>query len=596
MPNPDELIIRIKKLEAENVYLKTLLKQAGIEYKPADVVDTTSCLPGESFDPNQGSRIIFPEKITRNHARLFFSYFWGRTDVYSKRSQNKTTGKAGYYPQCANFWKRGICPKASGVKIKCKDCYHRRWTKLDATQIENHLLGLKEDASDVIGIYPLFSDGTCRFLVFDFDNHDQGAEEQDNANTDNSWIEEVDALREIGKVNEIPMLVERSRSGKGAHVWIFFDTPISASLARRFGFALLDKGAESVNMKSFRFYDRMLPAQDYIEDGGLGNLIALPLQGQALKHGNSAFVDENWNAYPNQWTALQSVSKLSASKIEEWLAKWNAASTGMIMDSAVPTEKDDVKPWERTKRLHAEDVSGKVSITISNQLYIKTDNLKPRIQNQIRRMAAFLNPIFFRNKAIGFSNYAQSRYIYLGEDDSGYICIPRGLLEHLIEKLEASGIPYTISDKRTRGTKINATFVGELKESQKDAVSALLKYDYGILSAATAFGKTVVCSNLIAQKKVNTLILLESSALIEQWENALSTFLKIDEELPEYKTKTGRIKKRKSLIGIIQGAKDTSTGIVDIAMVWRKLMRCFSVRFVLNIRQKKEPRNLESII
>lgn len=569
MPEIDELMIRIEKLESENSHLKMLLEQAGIEYKSVDIVDTVYTINNNKdalFDPNQGARIL-PEKITRNHAQKFYSYFWGRTDVYSKRSQNKTTGKAAYYPQCDNFWKYGICPKRSGAKIKCRDCNNRRWTKLGAIQIEKHLLGLKKDGSDVIGIYPLFPDGTCRLLVFDFDNHDKGAEELDCANIDNSWIDEVNALREIGKVNGIPMLVERSRSGKGAHVWIFFAVPISANLARRFGFSLLEKGTESVNMKSFRFYDRMLPMQDYIEDGGLGNLIALPLQGQALKQGNSAFVDEYWNAYPNQWQALLSVSKLSASKIEELLIKWNISFAEPAVYSGSQTENDDVKPWERSKRLHVEDVSGKLSITISNLLYIKTDNLKPRIQNQIRRMAAFSNPIFFRNKAIGLSNYANSRYIYLGEDDSGYICIPRGLLEDLVQKLETAGIPYSISDKRMDGTIIRADFTGELRDSQKKAVRLLLQYDNGILSAATAFGKTVVCSNLIARKQVNTLILLESSSLIEQWEKSLSIFLKIDEELPEYKTKTGRLKTRKSLIGIIQGAKDTSTGIVDIAMV-----------------------------
>jgi superfamily II DNA or RNA helicase len=563
MAEIDELMIRLEKLESENSYLKMLLEQAGIKYEPIDAVRNPS---GESFDPDQGSRIL-PEKITRNHAQKFYSYFWGRTDVYSKRSQNKTTGKTTYYPQCGNFWRSGICPRVSGAKVKCKDCNNRRWTKLGATQIENHLRGLKKDGSDVIGIYPLFPDGTCRFLVFDFDNHDKDAEEHEYANTDDSWIDEVEALREIGKANGIPMLVERSRSGRGAHVWIFFDAPISANLARKFGFSLLDKGAESVNMKSFRFYDRMLPAQDYIEDGELGNLIALPLQGQALKHGNSAFIDERWNAYPNQWATLQSVSKLSASRIEEFLIKWKIPSTELGLDSASQTAIDDVKPWERSKHLHAEDASGKLSITIANLLYVNTGNLKPRIQNQIRRMAAFPNPIFFRNKAIGLSNYANSRYIYLGEEDNGYICIPRGLLEHLIEKLKTAGISYYISDKRTGGTAIKAEFIGELRDSQEKAVNALMQYDNGILSAATAFGKTVVCSNLIARKQVNTLILLESSSLIEQWEKSLSTFLKIDEELPEYKTKTGRIRKRKSLIGIIQGAKDTSTGIVDIAMV-----------------------------
>ena len=563
MAEADELMIRLIKLEAENSYLKSLLEQAGIAYEP---FDTDSQPPDASFIPDQGSRIL-PQKITSNHARRFYSYFWGRTDVYSKRSKNKTTGRAAYYPQCDNFWKMGICPKASGKKIKCKDCNNRRWTRLESAQIENHLRGLKEDASDVIGIYPLLPDGTCRLLVFDFDNHDSGAEDQDYSNTDNSWIEEVDALREIGKENSIPMLVERSRSGMGAHVWIFFDAPISAALARKFGFSLLNKGAESVNMKSFRFYDRMLPAQDYIEDGGLGNLIALPLQGRALKQGNSAFIDEYWNAYPNQWAALQSVDKLSATKIEELLRQWNIPTTETSADVITATGNEDAKPWERSKRLHAEDVDGEVSLTISKLLYIKTDNLKPRIQNQIRRMAAFSNPLFFRNRAMGLSNYANPRYIYLGEDDGSYICIPRGLLEELTEKLKAAEIPYIISDKRCIGTSIKAEFTGELRDSQKKAVSALLQYDNGILSAATAFGKTVVCSNLIARRKVNTLILLESSSLIEQWEKSLSEFLTIDEELPEYKTKTGRVKKRKSLIGIIQGAKDTSTGIVDIAMV-----------------------------
>lgn len=560
----EALKAQIRELEQENFYLKTLLQSAGIDCVSA--IERSTLDSRKVFDSNQGGRII-QEEITRNHARQFYSYFWGRMDVYSKRSQNKSTGKSGYYPQCDNFWRPGVCPKASGSKVKCKDCNNRCWTKLEGTQIENHLRGLRDDASDVIGVYPLFPDGTCRFLVYDFDNHGKGADEHDYANTDNCWIGEVNALREIGVQNGIPMLVERSRSSKGAHVWIFFDAPVSASLARKFGFALLDKGAESVNMTSFRFYDRMLPAQDYLEDGELGNLIALPLQGQALKQGNSAFVDENWNAYSNQWAALQRTEKLSAAKMHELMFSWNIATKDAFSESVTASEADTTKPWERSRRLHKEDVSGKLSITVSNLLYIDTDNLKPRIQNQIRRIAAFSNPVFFRNNAIGLSNYANSRYIYLGEDDSGYICIPRGLLEQLTEKLKAAGILYTITDRRCSGTAIDATFIGELKDSQKKAIDALLKYDNGILSAATAFGKTVVCGNLIAQMRINTLILLESSSLIEQWEKSLSAFLTIGEELPEYKTKTGRTKKRKSVVGVIQGAKDTSTGIVDIAMV-----------------------------
>ena len=554
---------RLKELEKENEHLKSILRDAGIDYAAADQISKPATEP--VFEPDQGSRII-PVEITRSHARQFFSYFWGRLDVYSKRFQNKTTGKSGYFPQCDNFWRRGICPKASGAKVKCKDCDHRCWTKLEGRQIEAHLRGLKEDASDVIGIYPLFQDGTCRLLVFDFDNHSKSSEEQDYANTDDSWIGEVNALREIGHRNDIPMLVERSRSGRGAHVWMFFDSPVPASLARRFGFALLEKGAESVNMTSFRFYDRMLPAQNFLEDGELGNLIALPLQGQALKNGNSAFVDENWNAYPDQWSAFRSITKLSVEKIENLLSQWNVQTDEPSLDDAGTDSPSEDKPWERGRHFHKEDVRGKLKITLANLIYIESDNLKPRIQNQIRRMAAFLNPVFFRNNAIGLSNYANSRYIYLGEDDSGYICIPRGIFDKLTARCKEADIPYTVSDKRCDGEHIHAEFVGELRESQNKAVEAMLPYDNGILSAATAFGKTVVCGNLIARRKVSTLILLESSSLIEQWEKALSTFLSIDEELPEYKTKTGRTKKRKSLVGVFHGAKDTSTGIVDIAM------------------------------
>lgn len=450
------------------------------------------------------------------------------------------------------------------MKIKCKNCDYRRWTTLEGIQIENHLKGLKEDSSDVIGIYPLFPDGSCRFLVFDFDNHDKGAYELDFANTEESWINEVNALREICKVNHIPALVERSRSGKGAHVWIFFETPVSAALARKFGFALLEKGAESVNMTSFRFYDRMIPAQDCLVDGELGNLIALPLQGMALREGNSAFIDENWNVYPDQWKALISTSKISEKEMENLLHQWNTIESEN--DSNPFTVSDGTKPWERKSAFNRADVTGQLNITLSNMIYIESANIKPRLQNQLRRMAAFLNPMFFRNNAFGLSNYENSRYIYLGADDSGYICMPSGLLDQIFEKCDNTGIPYTFSDERCEGDPLKVTFIGELRERQIIAVDKLLQYECGILSAATAFGKTVVCSNLIAQKKVNTLVLLESSALIEQWEKALSTFLKIDEELPEYKTKSGRIKTRKSLVGVIRGAKDTSTGIIDIAM------------------------------
>lgn len=555
-----EFLRRISVLEAENAFLKSLLAQSGIAYTKPDFSNDSP--NQEIYDSNQGARIV-PVEITHTHARHFFSYFWGRMDVFSKRYQNKNTGKTGYFTQCDNFWRRGICPKASGIKIKCKECSHRAWTKLEAAHIEAHLRGSRPDASDVIGVYPLLPDGTCRFMVFDFDNHSKGAEENDYANVDNEWKEEVDSLRVICKLNEIPALVERSRSGNGAHIWIFFDAPISASLVRQFGFALLEKGAETVNLRSFKYYDRMLPAQTGLAADEIGNLIALPLQGQALKDGNSAFIDENWNAIPNQWDMLFSTRRLTQQDIVQLLEKWNISEENVAVEDIL---EDDTKPWDRKLAFDRTDVTGTMRVVLSNQIYIYAENLKPRIQNQIRRLAAFSNPEYFKNQAIGLSNYAQSRFIYLGADDNGYICIPRGLLDKLKEKCRESGIEIQIEDRRCSGRAIEAFFTGELRQNQKSAIKELLRYDCGILSAATAFGKTVTCSGIIAEKRMSTLILLESSALVEQWENSLNTFLSIDEELPEYQTKTGRIKRRKSLIGVIQGPKDTSTGIIDIAM------------------------------
>lgn len=260
----------VRLLEHENRVLKEKLEKENIPYDEVQPFEE-SMGHVEEYDLNQGERIVNPTFITEMMAKRFFSMFWGREDVYAKRGKN-----GGYFPQCENRWNGRLCPKQRGEKAFCDECENTRWTKLDVKKIISHLLGYKEDGSDVIGVYPLLPDGTCRFIVFDFDNHEKGAEATDFANTDNEWQKEVDALRKICEMNDINPLVERSRSGKGAHVWIFFKEAVSASTARNFGFLLLDKGSASINLKSFHYYDRMYPSQDVAST--IGNLIALPLQ------------------------------------------------------------------------------------------------------------------------------------------------------------------------------------------------------------------------------------------------------------------------------------------------------------------------------
>lgn len=556
----DSLRKIVRRLERENKSLKEKLDKANIPYESINPFEE-NLEKAEAHDPDQGARIINPPFITEKMAVRFFSMFWGREDVYAKRGK-----KGGYFPQCDNRWNSSLCPKQQGKKIFCNECEHKKWTKVSARKIIAHLIGNKEDGSDVIGVYPLLPDGKCRFIVFDFDNHEKGAEATDFANIDDEWHKEVDALRKICIINGIKPLVERSRSGRGAHVWIFFKKAIPAGVARNFGFLLLDKGSASINLKSFHYYDRMYPSQDVAN--GIGNLIALPLQGQALKNGNSAFIDENWNAYPNQWDILfNNTEKLSIKEIEQYMGKWReelAENKEKVYDADRYTRP---KPWRKKCEFFKEDVVGKIHIVLSNGIYIDTLNLMPRIQNQIRSLAAFDNPEFYKNKRLGYSNYYNFSAVYLGKDIDGYIQIPRGLREKIIEECEKAGIPIDVSDEREIGHPIRVDFKGDLRTQQELAAEKLLSHSDGVLSAATAFGKTVVCSYLIAERKVNTLILLQSKDLLNQWIDELNKFLEIREEPPEYITKTGRKKKRQDVIGVLHGNKNTLTGIIDVAMV-----------------------------
>ncbi|MCL2427490.1 MAG: hypothetical protein FWD05_14280 [Oscillospiraceae bacterium] len=437
--NINDLRALFRDLEKENQYLKTLLDKADIPFAFNEYFDSD---PTElvEYDADQSSRIN-AYKLNHEIANKFFSMFWGRQDVYAKRSK-----KGAYFPQCKNRW-QDICPKQQGQKKFCEDCELKLWAKLTPDIILSHLNGYREDGTDVIGVYPLHSDGTCRFIVFDFDNHEKGSEGNDFANSDNEWHDEVEALRLICKANGIDALVERSRSGRGAHLWILFSKPISAATARNFGFLLLDKGASSVNLKSFKYYDRMYPSQNV--SSSIGNLIALPLQGQAVKKGNSVFVDENWNAYPNQLNHLFATHKLMPEEVESKISEWQLDLAVSNISSDYSKSKYRPKPWNREQRLCSDDVVGTLSIVLADGIYVDTLNINPRLQNQIRCMATIDNPIFHKNKRLGYSNYYNFSSIYLGVDKNGYINIPRGLLEKLTQACDEAGINYNIDDQRT---------------------------------------------------------------------------------------------------------------------------------------------------
>ena len=551
----NELTEHIKQLEAENQYLKKLLDDAGIPY---DKPDNNS----EKDEPSVVS--IKEEPITKELVQFYYSMFKGRRDVYSLRSgkPNAKTGKHGYYTQCDNFWKAGLCGKKDGKNTKCQSCPNQKYKPLTGDVIYAHLTGVKEDCSDVVGLYPVWPDETCNYLVFDFDNHDDSSDSV-------KWQEEANALRAICEINNVPCLVERSRSGKGAHVWIFFEKAINIKKARLFGAALLDKGAESVNQQSFDTYDRMIPAQDKLPEGGLGNLVALPLQGRAVKNGNSVFVDEKWQPYHDQWSVLKNTGKLSETFIDEKLSSWgNKYSISSNTDNEIPGQISiDETPWENSIKFERSDTKGTVRIVLADKAYVDKTGIKPRLQNKIRRLAAYNNPEYFKNQGMGISTFGIPRIVYSGEDTEQFIAIPRGCLNKLCKNLKSSNIDYSVEDKRNTGKEINVSFAGELYPEQQDAVNSLTGHDFGVLAAATGFGKTVVGSYLISERKVNTLILVHNNEIMQNWINDLERFLVIKEDYPQYMTKTGRVKTRKSLIGRLTGAHNSMTGIIDVAMV-----------------------------
>ena len=548
---------RIQALEDENRLLKERLDEAGVSY--ADIVSGDAQGVVELYDPDQGARIKKFDVTDKIASDFFMMFCRGRKDLYDLRYTNPKTGKNGYYTQCFNRWDRG-CHIQKKDGVRCKDCELRAYKPVTLPLIKAHMNGTDPNGNDVVAIYPMLENNLCQLLVFDFDNHAKGAEQEDYANTDDRWKEEINALRRICKNLDVDAVVERSRSGRGAHLWIFFKEMIPARLARKFGFALLEKGAESVNLKSFKYYDRMIPTQDALPEGGLGNVIALPLQGMALKSGNSAFVDENWNAYEDQLKVLVGTRRLTRQEIDDYLSLWY--STGFTSE-----DNGTDAPWDKNSEIEAGSVKGVVRIVLADRIYIDSSGMSNKTKRQLRRMATFSNKQYFQNQAMDMPNYDESRFIYLGSDEGKYIVLPRGLREDIQKKFDNAGIRYKIEDKRTQGRELNISFKGELRESQIPAAETMLENETGMLHAATAFGKTVVCCDMIARRGISTLILVDRADLMNQWIKRLDEFLDIDEELPEYQTKTGRTRKRKSLIGNLQGAHDTLTGIVDVAMI-----------------------------
>ena len=534
-----ELQQRIEELERENQELR---RQLGYAEPTQPAVKEIS--KNEMVLEAAG---IHMRSTPEEKIRLFRSLFRGREDGFARRWYSVQKEKGGYAPVCANEWRYGVCIKPKG---KCSKCENRVLVPLDNAIIYKHLSGKDANGQDVIGLYPILADDTCYFLAIDFD--------------DGAWQENVSAVRRVCGEWGISCGVERSRSGEGAHLWVFFEDAIPCVTARKLGSALLTAAMEREGKLKLDAYDRMFPCQDTLPNGGFGNLIALPLQGQARKKGNSLFVDEIFQPYPDQWAYLSTMRKLRTEDVDALI---KAHSHGDALGNLCVVESVS-KPWERQKKLtlSALDFYGVQHIVRANMVYIPANGFAPRVRNQLLRLAAFRNPDFYKSQAMRLPIYDKPRIICAAEERDSYLALPRCCEPDLTELLENAGASYEIEDKTFIGNEIRATFKGELRPEQIPATEALLAHNNGVLSATTAFGKTVIAAYLIGQRKVNTLVLVHTQALLNQWKKALSEFLEINETLPELPKKRGR-KKERPLIGQLGGAKNNLSGFVDIAIM-----------------------------
>ena len=473
---------------------------------------------------------------------LFRSLFKGREDIYAKRFENIKTGKSGYQPVCRNEWVRGICGKP---KIKCGDCTQRSLEPVTDKVIENHLTGFTKNGwgkstSFVMGVYPLLPNETCNFFAVDFDKK--------------TWQEDAKAFMDTCRLEGISAALERSRSGNGAHIWVFFDKPVSAAKARKLGSFLMTRTLDRRPEIGLDSFDLFFPNQDTLPKGGFGSLIALPMQKAAREKNHSVFLDDDMTPYADQWAFLASIRRVDEHKID--LLIQSAVQRNELLPVVYdPIEVDEEgKPWEKKPvalPIIAEPLPQKVEIVLADQLYINHTGLPSVLRNRILRLASFANPEFYQAQRMRLSTWGKPHILHCYEFFPEYIGLPVGCLDSLMAILDHYHIKPELQDKQNRGQQIDVRFLGELRLDQKGAAQKLLSNPMGILSASTAFGKTVVALWMITERKTSTIILVHRKLLADQWAERINQFLGIP----------------KKDIGYYSGTKKKRTGIIDIAVM-----------------------------
>ena len=478
----------------------------------------------------------YPTRSSQQKIALFRSLFRGRENLFPKLWTSRA-GKKGYSPACTNDWASGVCGKTRKPPVKCSECDNRKFLPVTDQVIMDHLQG-----RHVIGVYPMLPDDTCWFLAADFDKE--------------TWKDDVAAFRETCTSMKLPVAIERSRSGNGAHAWFFFTEPVPAAAARTMGCYLITETMSRRHQLSMESYDRLFPSQDTLTKGGFGNLIALPFQHEPRQKGNTIFLDDSLIPYSDQWEYLASIKKIQPDVIHR------IANEAIRSDSVLGVPKDtegeeEQTPWNRTpsRKVPKKKIVGKfparTHAVFVQRIFVEKKDLPSPFLTRIKRLAAFQNPMFYEKQSLRLSTARIPRVISCFEEHPEHIAIPRGCLDDLEELFREHGVKLVLDVKRIAPAGPSYTFQGSLREVQQEAINEILKHDLGVLSAPPGFGKTVIGAHLIAKRGCSTLVLVHRKELLDQWVARLSLFLGVEPKQ----------------IGRIGAGKNKPNGILDVAML-----------------------------